>query len=128
MFLERKMIYIFFAVTLSIWLVSLFTVCSTRSETSTFPSADVPIVAVFAISAVLFSFTSFSIGLKKLGRLSRAQANSVKVRCGNCGFLNLIPASKRLVLDKPVKCEKCGIAVIQVHMKRAPEKEEALQT
>jgi ribosomal protein S27E len=127
MLLERKLVYTFFAVTLSIWFVSLFTVCSTRRETTAFPSADVLIVAVFSISAVLFVVTSFSIGLNKLGILSRARATFVKVRCGNCGFLNLIPAGERLVLDKPVKCEKCGNAVIQIHMKRAAEKEAALQ-
>jgi len=30
----------------------------------------------------------------------------IKVKCKNCGFLNLIPVTKRLIVDEPVKLFK----------------------
>lgn len=111
--LKKTLIYICFTITLSIWFVSLLTVCSISKEISTFPSTvDASIIAVFLVSAVLSAVTSFSIGLNKLGILPRARATFVEVRCGNCGFLNLIPVCKRWVFDKSIKCEKCGKVIV----------------
>jgi len=31
----------------------------------------------------------------------------IKVKCKNCGLVNLIPVYKRLIVDEPVKCEEC---------------------
>ena len=46
----------------------------------------------------------------------------IKVKCKNCGFVNLIPVYKRLIVDGPVKCKKSG----KVLAKR--EKKEYLQS
>jgi hypothetical protein len=31
----------------------------------------------------------------------------VKIKCNNCGHLNLLPVYKRLTIKEPAKCEKC---------------------
>ena len=43
-----------------------------------------------------------------------AQAQKlIQVKCPNCGFTNMIPVHKRLNVEAPVKCEKCGSVLVK---------------
>jgi len=36
----------------------------------------------------------------------------VKITCGKCGYLNLIPGFETLTENNPIKCEKCGKVLV----------------
>jgi len=37
----------------------------------------------------------------------------VKVKCKNCGHLNLIPTYNRLTVEEPIKCENCKEVIVK---------------
>jgi len=37
----------------------------------------------------------------------------IKVKCKNCGHLNLIPTYNRLTVEEPIKCEKCKEVIVK---------------
>ncbi len=37
----------------------------------------------------------------------------IKVKCKNCGQLNLIPTYNRLTVKEPIRCEKCKEVIVK---------------
>jgi len=39
----------------------------------------------------------------------------IEVKCGHCGFLNLIPVSEKLNVREPVKYQRCAKVLVKKH-------------